>query len=331
MLVLFAIGATCMLAVIGLLFSFGVILNQRRTLQTAADAASLSGTWQLLRELASDDRSDGSVLEAIVAYAQANGVPADGTASDATYLTAVYVDGTGAALSPSARVGSGGQFSAAARGVQVSVTSHVPTILPSFVDAWQVLVRNAAAAALRPTTSMPTASAVAPIGLPVGDARTAYAAHAVYDLVAHPLASGTIPSLDLSASGAPTFGSMSTNMQAWSDGQRTASWQLGQPSTVTVADAAYIDAIATGLHDNVRRQRLTDASGAAYALISVPVFDSATALSVHVVGFAMLKIRDADITSTSIRGLVVPYPVAAWTRTITPAVDIGPAVVSLVS
>ncbi|GAC1317538.1 MAG: hypothetical protein NVSMB2_11400 [Chloroflexota bacterium] len=320
-----------MLAVIGLLFSFGVILNQRRTFQTAADAASLSGTWQLLQELASDDRSDANVLTAIVAYVNANGVPSDGTAGDATYLTAVYVDATGSALSPSTRVGSGGQFPTAARGVQVSVTSQVPTILPSFLDVWQVLLQDAAAAALRPTTPISAASAVAPIGLLIGDARIAYTTHSLYDLLAHPLASGTTPSLDLAASGAPTFGSPTANMQAWSDGQRTASWQLSQPSSVTLAAATYGDAIASGLHDNVRRQRLIDASGAAYALICVPVFDTVSATSVHVVGFAMLKIRDADITSTSIRALVVPYPVAAWTTTTTPAVDIGSAVVSLVS
>ena len=331
MLVLFAIAATSMLAVIGLLFSFGVIFSQRRALQTAADAASLSGTWQVQRELASDARSDASVLAAIVPYVTANGVPSDGTASDATYLAAVYVDATGAPLSPPVRIGSGGQFPAAARGVQVSVSTQLPTILPAFLNVWQVLVQEAAAAALRPTTSPTAATAVAPIGVLIGDARGAYAAHTMYDVLAHPLASGALPALDLSASGAPTFGSMSANMQAWSDGQRTASWQLGQPSSVTLADATYGDAIATGLHDNVRRQGLTDASGAAYALVSVPVFDSATSTTVHVVGFAMVKIRDADITSTSIRALVVPYPVAAWATTTTPAVDIGPAVVSIVS
>ena len=74
MLVIFAITVVSMLTMVGLLYSFGLVLGQRRALQTAADASSLSGAWQVLLELASDNRSDSAVVSAIVQFATANGV-----------------------------------------------------------------------------------------------------------------------------------------------------------------------------------------------------------------------------------------------------------------
>jgi hypothetical protein len=327
----FAITAASMLAVVGLLYSFGLVLAQRRALQTAADAASLSGSWQVLRELASDDRSDRNVLDAVVQYARLNGVPSDGTVADATYLTASYVDATGVALSPASPVGGGGRFPSAARGVRVTVKNQVQTVLPGFLKVWQILVQDSAASAARPTTTPSSASYVIPIGVRLSDARSAYVAQTPYDLFAHPLSGGVAPTLDFSSSGAPKFGTTATTIQYWSDGQHSGSWQLSQPANVPLADAAYYDAVATGLRDNVRRQGLTDANGAAYALVSVPVYDTATSSAVHVVGFAQLKIRAADISAASARGLFVPYPAAAWGTPVVPATDLGAALVGIVS
>src|SRR3712207_8151473 len=51
--VVFAITAASLLAVVGLLYSFGLVLSQRRALQTAADAASLSRSEEHTSELQS--------------------------------------------------------------------------------------------------------------------------------------------------------------------------------------------------------------------------------------------------------------------------------------
>jgi hypothetical protein len=182
----------------------------------------------------------------------------------------------------------------------------------------------------KPTAPPLAANAVIPVAALASDVRTAYSAHTTYDLFTHPLSSGQAPSLDLAASGAPTFGPPATNMQDWSDGQHTASWQLSQPGDVNLAGAAYYDSIAAGLRDNVRRQALVDASGAAYALVTLPVYDTSTATSVHIVSFAQFKLRSADISSTNARGTFVPYAAAAWGTPVVPSIDLGAALVALV-
>jgi hypothetical protein len=325
-LVIFAISVVSILTMVGLLYSFGLILAQRRALQTAADASSLSGAWQVLSELASDNRSDGAVVAAIVQFASANGVPADGTACDATYISAVYLDSSGASLTP---VCAGGAFPVAARGVLVTVKNQIPTILPGFLNLSQLLVRDSASAVAKPTTPPAAANAVIPVAALASDVSAAYSTHATYNLFTHPLPSGQAPTLDLAASGAPSFGPPATNMQDWSDGQHTASWQLSQPGNVNLASAAYYDSIANGLKDNVRRQGLVDASGAAYALVTLPVYDSSTATSVHILSFAQFKVRSADISSTDARGMFVPYAAAAWGTPMVPSIDLGAAVVAL--
>jgi Putative Flp pilus-assembly TadE/G-like len=305
-----------MLAVIGLLYSFGAILNQRRAMQTAADAASLGGTWQVMTELASDNRSDGNVWATINRFALTNGA-ATGNVS------AVYVDATGTQLGT---VGGGGQFAISARGVRVSVTVDVATILPGFVKLPDVLVQDSATAVGRPTTP----PAAAPLVIPVAMAASAYAAHATYDLFAHPLSGGQAPTLNLASAGAPTFGSTSTNEQYWSDGQHSGTWQLSQPGTVSLADAAYYDSIAAGLRDSVRRQALPlDSNGKAYGLFTAPVYDSATSSSVHIVGFVVLKIVSSSITSTSAPGTLVPYPTAAFGTALVPSPDLGACLVGI--
>jgi len=326
-LVIFAITVVSILIMVGLLYSFGLVLAQRRALQTAADASSLSGTWQVLLELASDNRSDGAVVSAIVQFATANGVPSDGTALDVSYVAASYIDSSGAALTP---VGGGGTFPVAARGVRVTVKNQVPTVLPGLLNVWQVLVQDSASAVAKPTSPPVAAAAVLPVAALASDVRDAYSAHTTYDLFTHPLSGGQAPTLDLFASGAPTFGSPAANMQDWSDGQHTASWQLSQPGNVNLADAAYYDSIAAGLRDNVRRQGLVDASGAAYALVTLPVYDSSTSTSVHVVSFAQFKLRNSDISATSARGTFAPYAAAAWGTPVAPSIDLGAALVALV-
>jgi Putative Flp pilus-assembly TadE/G-like len=316
-LVVFAITAASMLAVVGLLYSFGLILAQRRSLQTAADAASLSGAWCIVRELASDNRSDSNVLGAIVQLATTNG-------ADQSNVSAVYVDASGAQL---AVVGSGGTFPVAARGVHVGVKSQVPTVLPGFLGVWQVLVQGSATAVAAPTAAPASASLV----LPIAASASAYVPHGTYDLFGQALPGGQPPTLNLTTAAAPSFGPPATNEQYWSDGQHSGSWLLTAPRSVTLADAAYFDAIATGLHDNVRRQGLVDASGAAYALVTVPMYDTATSSNVHIVGFAQLKLRGADITPTSARGTFVLYPASAFGVPVAPSPDLGAVVVRLAS
>ena len=325
--VIFAITVVSMLTMVGLLYSFGLVLGQRRALQTAADASSLSGAWQVLLELASDNRSDSAVVSAIVQFATANGVPTDGTACDASYISAYYVDSSGASITS---VCSGGAFNATARGVRVTVKNQVPTILPGFLNVWQVLVQDSSSAVAKPTVPPDAAYAVIPVAVLAADVRSAYVAYTTYDLFTHPLSSGQPPSLDFSGNGAPTFGFPAANMQNWSDGQHTASWQLSQPVSVNLAGAEYYDSIAAGLRDNVRRQGLVDSGGAAYALVTVPVYDTSTPSSVHVVSFAQLKVRNADISSIHAKGTFVPYAAAAWGTPVPPAIDLGAALVALV-
>jgi Flp pilus assembly protein TadG len=307
---MFAITATAMLGVVGLLYSFGIILAQRRVEQAAADAASLAGTWQVLAELGSDNRSDANVLSAVQRYAAANGTPA----SD---VSAVYVDANG---NSAGAVGAGGQFGVAARGVRVTISGSVPTILPGFVRLSAVLVQDSATAIARPTAS-PAAAPVIPIAI----GASAYGPHASYDLFKNPPAGSQWATLDLSSAGAPTFGAPSVNEQYWSDGQHLGTWQLTQPRSVNLAGGAYYDSIAAGLLDNVRRQ------GSGYALVSVPVYDTSTASSVHVVGFVQLKLVGSSISPTSAAGTFVPYATSAFGTPVAPSPEVGATIVGLTS
>ena len=318
-MVLFALIASAMLGVVGLLYSFGLILSERRALQTAADAASLGGTWVVLNELASDDRSDATVRSTVAQFATSNG-------ADPSTLTAVYVDGGG---SPIGRVGATDPFPATARGVRVDVSGQVPTVLPGFLRILQVLVQDTATAAARPTTSPARAGPVIPVAIP----QTAYAAHATFDLFAHPPGGARWATLDFASNGlgAPDFGSPATNEQFWSDGQHLGNWQLSLGASINLADAPYYDSVAAGLRDNVRRQALVDAAGRGYAIVMAPVYDTASPASAHVVGFVQLKIVGASITASSAPGLFVPYAAAAYGTPSAPSPDVGASVVGLIS
>jgi hypothetical protein len=244
-------------------------------------------------------------------------------------------------LSPAASVASSGQFPAQARGVRVTVSAQRPTFLPRFVGAWQVLVQSTASSTARPTTPPVSATLVAPIAVYVGDVQQAYAVTSTYDLFNPPtLPAGQPPALDFAgaatspSSGASTYGSLDTNLQYWSDGQHL-NGTLQTDGTVALAGSNNFGAVAVGLLDNVRRQALVDASGAPYALVVVPVWSTASATpapgSVRVVGFAQLKVRRADISSSSARGTFVPYAAAAWGTPTIPSPDIGAVLIRLVS
>lgn len=313
MLVVFAIAATALLATIGLLYSVGFVLTERRALQTAADAASLRGAWQIVAELQSDDRLDSNVRATLLGYAASNGVtnPAD--------VSAVYVDGRGTVLSTV--VGCGCVFPAEARGVRVTVSGQSANLLPGFVGAAQTVARASATSTGRPTATPSSAVLVVPIGVPASD----YSAHGQIELF-----SSRTRSLDLTSAGASNYGPpMTNNLQFWSDGQH-ANGSVQSETDLPIVSNAF-DAVAIGLRDSVRRQGLTDASGAAYGTFSVPLWSGGSATNVHVVGFARLKIKLSDISSSSARGTFVPYPADAFGTPSTSTPDYGASLVGILS
>lgn len=341
-LIVFAITVTSILAAVGLLYTFGAVLTQRRALQAAADAASLRGSWQMLQELATDDLRDAQVMQQVVSFAIANGLPNDASPSDTTYLTAFYVDAVGALLTPSVQVGSlaAGKFPFNARGVQITVANQVSTVLPNFLSGWRVMaLRDSATATARPTTQT-LAGPVLPIAVSTTDALAAFSHHTTFDL----FALNASRTLDLTTTKGPgstpnpalSYGSAAVNAQVWSDGAHMGSWQMVSPGSVDLADAAYHAEMAAGLTTNISRQNLNDASAGAdkaYGLVIVPLYDTATSTTLHVAGFAQMKLAHRDqISASKALGTFVPYALAAWAPYASPpATDFGAALVSIVS
>jgi Putative Flp pilus-assembly TadE/G-like len=363
-MVMFALTLSALLAVTGLLFTFGLVLEQRRSLQNAADAASLRGSWQVLQQLAADDRSDTHVLNAITPFAAYNGLPADGT------FSAYYVDAYGKQLCPVVKVGVGrasdGTVPLNARGVQVLLQNNVSTFLDRFLSGWQgkatVDNRTLTTAANAIATARPVATASMTLVVPLAINETALKAalndssatlHPVYDLFASSV------TLDLStaaavASGfvpANRWGDLAPSEQAWSDGAHLGAWAMGQPGTVSVAvanadlthpaNAAYHWEIATGLAFNDTRQKN---AGAAHGLVMVPVYRDATSPP-QISGFAQFmiaSITNDNLTAAKVMGRYVPYAVTPYGPVLpfaastcgAPGVavpDFGAAQVSLVS
>jgi hypothetical protein len=336
-LLMFALLVSMLLGVLGLLYSVGFVLTQRRALQTAADAASLAGAWQVLLDLESGNRSDAAVLAAVLDFTDRNGVPNDGTPGNSTYVSASYVDASGAALAPPAAVGIGGLFPAAAGGVRVTVRKPVSLVLTGFVGMSSIQVETQAAASAMPAAPPTSATLVVPVAVYVDDFQTAFANQSLYDLFDPPTQPlGGPAALDYTspanapAPGATDYGSNNANLQYWSDGQHE-NGTLQQGATVALAGGAYRAQIAAGLLDNIRRQQLTDAGGASYALVMVPLWDTASASpdTVHVVGFATLRLRESDVNTTSASGTFVPYPAAAWGAASSPSPDLGARVIRL--
>lgn len=337
-LVFFALLVSALLATLGLLLTVELVVAQRRTLQTVADAAALASVWRLLAEVQSGERSDERVLSAALTYAFANGLPSDGTPQNRTHLEAVYVDAQGAEVVPTRRVGDGGRFPEAAQGVRVVARASVAPALGAVLGASSLLVEAEATAGLVTAEPPSEQVLVIPVAVHVSDFERAFASEAEYDLLdPRRPPPGGVPTLDYTSpsnsppTGAQDYGSKSLNIQYWSDGQHE-NGRLRVGGRVALADALYAEALATGLLDNVRRQQLGE-GGAAYALVNVPLWDSSVVVRgrrlVQVAGFALLRVRRSEISATSIRGVFVPYPIAAWGLAATPELDPGARVVRL--
>ncbi len=166
-MIIFPVAAIALLALVGVLYTFGLVLDQRRTLQTAADAASLSGSWTTLQDL----RSDTLVGAAVQRFAQSNGWSSDITQQDDahlcppagdSHLCAYYIDANGDFVcSAGAKIHVGTvtdhTIPPQARGVQVTLTRQVATILPGFVkdEVQQTRVQATGAATARSATLIP--------------------------------------------------------------------------------------------------------------------------------------------------------------------------------
>jgi hypothetical protein len=205
--------------------------------------------------------------------------------------------------------------------VRVNLRGSSATFLPGFVGASNVLVQTSAAAAARPNASPTPNTLLIPIGIDQAD----YVAHAQVDLF-QPSRRAV---LDLRSAGASDAGEMSANMQWWSDGQHSTG-SVAVSQNLPVVSGAYNASLAAGLADNVRRQNLRDAGGALYGLFSVPMY-SGGGSPVRIVGFGRLKIRAADISASSTRGLFVPYAAGPYGTPSLASPDFGAALVGIIS
>jgi hypothetical protein len=371
-MLLFAILLPVILGMVGLLYSVGFILIERRALQTAADAASTAATWSLLYELESGDRSDARVYTAVQTYAaQEPGATA----------SAVYTDAPGTTTLGS--VGSGVPIPSGVRGVQVKMQKNVSIVLDKLIGISGIVTTASSTAALVPTSPSNAAVPVLPVAVNLTtDFLPALQNKTTYDLLAPtvPPSLTVPPLLDFANSPASSFSngqpkdygywqppapwtsdvtgpsSIFTNLQFWSDGRHSpimlnlgsggatlalvpppplANSAFGDITNLTASAeqlAAYKDAFTAGLRDNIRQQGRQDASGQAYGLVVVPLWDAATTTTVHVVGVGVIRIRLTDVTSTSAKGQFVLYPAAAWgTRPTAPITDVGARLVRLIA
>jgi hypothetical protein len=147
--------------------------------------------------------------------------------------------------------------------------------------------------------------------------------------------------------------SIFTNLQLWSDARHApALLSLGPSATLSLAPPpplansvfmdpeftaqqldAYKDAFAAGLRDTIRQQGRTDASGSAYGLVLVPLWDSAGSGTVHVAGAGLIRLRLQDVSSSSAKGRFLLYPAAAWgvPPATAPTPDVGARLVRLIA
>jgi Putative Flp pilus-assembly TadE/G-like len=318
-LIMFALSSVALLATIGLLYTFGLVLAERRTLQTAADAASLAGSWQVVSELQSDTLSQASVYGIVQSYLSSNG---------ATAFDVFYVDASGAQLSA---VQASGTFDFHARGVRVTARAQVPKVLPGFVGGGIVQVEATGSATARPNLPPTSETLVVPLAVFVDDARAAYTAHVQYDLfhptttpIGQPLTIDYLDPSTLPATGATDYGADDINLQFWSDGQHS-NGTLQSSSVVALIGNPHQASVAAGLLDNIRRQ------GLGYALISVPIWSSSPSDdTLQLSGFARMKIKASDISASTARGVFVPYTTAAYGPVSAPSPDLGAAVIGMV-
>lgn len=311
-----AVALSVLLAFTALVLNAGFFLVERRGLQNAADAAGLAAVWKLAEEHSSRSFRDTSVFQAADTLARQNGVDVGGTRQ----LDVVYVDSSGADLGPA---GGGGQFLATAAGVRVALYGPFATLLSPFLAGGGIQARAEAEARLTRTAYPAIGTNPVPLALPLA-AFDAGASVDLYDQSVPAAAYGVAgfrPFLDLahaSNSGAgytpgQDFGDINTNVQFWSDGAHN-SGALSIGTRVALAGGATGADVELGLKDNVRRQGLTDASGASYTLVVVPLWDTYIPAAVagdpdriEVVGFATVKILASDIQVASLGGFFVPY------------------------
>jgi Putative Flp pilus-assembly TadE/G-like len=362
-MLLFAILLPVILGMVGLLYSVGFILIERRAVQTAADAASTAATWRLLYELEGPDRSDSNVLQQVQQYAAQEAGSA---------FLAAYTDASGSTTLGA--VGSG-VIPTGARGVQVKVQKNVPIVLDKLIGITGIVTAASSTAALVPTSPPNPAMPVLPVAVNQPEFVSALASKTTYDLLAPttpPQGGRTL--LDFANSPASSFAgsrpndygywaavsdsdalgpsSIFTNLQFWSDGRHPAAVLNLGSGGVTLAlvppaplansaftDAsvmpeqttAYRDAFTAGLRDNIQQQVI--ASGKTFGMVVVPLWDTSTTSTVHVVGVGLMRVRLVDVTSTSAKGQFVLYPAAAWgTRPVTPpTIDVGARLVRLIA
>ncbi len=113
LLVVFALALTGVVLAVGLVVDGGYAWAQRRSAQNAADLASLAGTRIVGLKLAGSTADGTTVLNAMNAVNQANGVP------NVTSGEAIYVDNNGASTGTLVAAGA---IPASARGVQLSAS-----------------------------------------------------------------------------------------------------------------------------------------------------------------------------------------------------------------
>lgn len=127
MTIVFAVMATALLGFLALTIDGGYAFSQRRSLQNAADAASLAGTRQLASYEQGNPLFDANVYSAVQEAAENNGWSATAGSLNATYIMTNRVSvGT---------VGSFGNVAppAAAFGVGVTLTKGYSTFFGGFI------------------------------------------------------------------------------------------------------------------------------------------------------------------------------------------------------
>jgi hypothetical protein len=316
-MVLAAAAIALLATMLALVINAGLFFAERRHLQNAADAAALAGAQRIAEEQTSRSFRDASVLSSIMALAGENAVDVGGNRQ----LQATYLDQNGSTLGS---VGDPSQFTESAMGVEVQISGEFATIVPGFIGTGSLQVAAKARAGL---VSLPFPSVLAnPVALAVPLA--AFQSGAGVDLYDQSVAlasygvGGYRPFLNLahmdntgsSYQAATDFGDLATDLQFWSDGLHN-SGQLGIGNTIALASGDFPDQTRAGLLDAVRRQGLIDASGAPYALLDLPLWDTYQPGGVGgtnfviIAGFARFKILQDEITTTTLRGYFVPYTV----------------------
>ena len=240
----------------------------------------MQGGWL---EHASRSFRDARVLSAVTTLAIQNDVDVGGNRQ----LAGTYVDQNGVSLGT---IG-GGNLPEATAATEVRLSGQLATLLPAFTGLSSAGVQANTRAGL---ASVPF-PATGETGTPRGAAGP-FQAGAAFDLYDQSVAlnsygvSGYRPFLHLahpSNAGsnylaAADFGDLTTNLQFWSDGLHN-SGQLGLGNAIAVASGSYGARIRADLLDNARRQGLVDASGAAYALLDLPLWDQYQVGGVNVI------------------------------------------------